>query len=54
MTAGLLPLFLTDFPVSSGAEAKGLGVHVQLGPVAGALGKIPAVSITRIVGMFVR
>lgn len=27
-----------------GAEAKGLGIHVQLGPVAGALGKIPAVS----------
>ena len=24
-----------------GAEAKGLGVHVQLGPVAGPLGKIP-------------
>ena len=25
-----------------GAEAKALGVHVQLAPVAGALGKIPA------------
>ncbi|GME24794.1 putative beta-d-glucoside glucohydrolase protein [Neofusicoccum parvum] len=27
--------------VAMGAEAKGLGVHVQLGPVAGPLGKIP-------------
>jgi beta-glucosidase len=26
-----------------GAEAKALGVHVQLGPVAGPLGKIPEV-----------
>ena len=26
-----------------GEEAKALGIHVQLGPVAGALGKIPAV-----------
>jgi len=26
-----------------GAEAKGLGIHVQLGPVGGPLGKIPAV-----------
>lgn len=25
-----------------GAEAKGLGVHVQLGPVAGPLGKVIA------------
>ncbi|KAL5363760.1 glycoside hydrolase superfamily [Aspergillus floccosus] len=28
--------------VAMGAEAKGLGVHVQLGPVAGPLGKIPS------------
>ncbi|EKG18323.1 Glycoside hydrolase family 3 [Macrophomina phaseolina MS6] len=27
--------------VAMGAEAKGLGIHVQLGPVAGPLGKIP-------------
>ncbi len=30
-----------------GAEAKGLGVHVQLGPVGGPLGKIPTVSHPR-------
>ena len=28
-----------------GAEAKALGIHVQLGPVGGPLGKIPAVSV---------
>ncbi|KAL3433257.1 putative beta-glucosidase L [Aspergillus tetrazonus] len=28
--------------VAMGAESRGLGVHVQLGPVAGALGKIPS------------
>lgn len=28
--------------VAMGAEAKGLGVHVQLGPVAGPLGKVIA------------
>lgn len=28
----------------AGQEAKALGIHVQLGPVAGALGKIPHVS----------
>ncbi|KAL4755324.1 putative beta-glucosidase L [Aspergillus terricola var. indicus] len=28
--------------VAMGAESSGLGVHVQLGPVAGALGKIPS------------
>ncbi|KAL4907065.1 putative beta-glucosidase L [Aspergillus multicolor] len=28
--------------VAMGAESAGLGVHVQLGPVAGALGKIPS------------
>lgn len=30
-----------------GKEAKGLGIHVQLGPVAGALGKVSSVSIFR-------
>ncbi|KAL4733348.1 putative beta-glucosidase L [Aspergillus similis] len=28
--------------VAMGAESSGLGVHIQLGPVAGALGKIPS------------
>lgn len=36
ITIFLLRLFV-------GAEAKALGVHVQLGPVAGPLGKIPTV-----------
>lgn len=27
-----------------GTESKALGIHVQLGPVAGPLGKIPTVS----------
>jgi beta-glucosidase len=29
-----------------GTESKALGVHVQLGPVAGPLGKIPVVRIS--------
>ncbi len=29
---------------STGTESKALGVHVQLGPVGGPLGKIPVVS----------
>lgn len=35
-----LPILLTSAKLQSlGTEAKGLGVHVQLGPVAGPLGK---------------
>ena len=43
---GNIPLLLPLPPkiallTSTGTESKALGVHVQLGPVAGPLGKIP-------------
>jgi hypothetical protein len=34
-----------DSDVVTGSESKALGVHVQLGPVGGPLGKIPVVSL---------
>ncbi len=36
-----------------GTESKALGVHVQLGPVGGPLGKIPVVCIPLLAGLVV-